>query len=173
MPCQDTLYQNRLDDDPLFAQACKTDCQATNAAVKAQAELCRVAGLMADGNPIGEINFVSVPREVQCSLGDEWGERVRQQANSEIAKAKAANQYLRDIGDGTITMPAAEWLVKHWGNDLSRLESENDRHKREILTPRYSSGPKHQKRLHRIAEDTPEIERLKRRIAWAEDQCKS
>lgn len=173
MPCQDTLYEARLSEDPLFAYACKTECEARNAAIKAESELCRIGVLLADGKPIDQIDFPSIPRDVAVSLGDEWGDRIKGMANREIAKAKAANQHLRDLGKGTVTEGAAQWLAEHWSHDLARLESDNERHKREILLPHYSSGPKHEKRLQRIAQDTPEIERLKRRTAWAEDQCKS
>lgn len=171
MPCQDTLLQNRIDDDPAFADAVTKNGEAREAAFKAQAELCRVGTLVADGSPVREINFPSIPREPRGIFGDEWGDRVKRMALEDIDRARTAAMHLRQLGRGEVTASCRKWLAEHWRHDLRRLESDNARHKAEILLPRYASGPKHEKRIARIAADTPEIERLKARIAWAEAEC--
>lgn len=168
MPCQDTLYWNRIGADPAFARANSTLDSGRWAASKAEAEVCRVGKILADGGEVGEILIPPCPNPPADHFEDEWGDRIRGMAAAEVECARVAIGFLTQLKEGEVSAALRAWLARHWRQDLNRLERDNERHKREIRTPQYASGPKHQKRLARIAEDTPEIEALKRRIAWAD-----
>lgn len=167
MPCQDTLYLMRMGDDPSFAEASTKYGEASGIAMRLEELLCRVGRLVAKGLPVGNIEIPPIPREPRGSFSDEWGARIKSMALKEIDRARTAAMHLRSIRDGKITEGCREWLAEHWRLDLRRLEADNERHKREIQTPHYSSGPKYEKRIARIAKDTPEIAELRDCIGWS------
>lgn len=171
MPCQDSLYESRFHSDSAFADSALKCTWARNAAVAAQVELCRVGGLVADGLVVEGFNYPPIPLEPFGIFDDEWGNRLKGMALEDIDKAHAASKHLRELESGRVTPECRQWLADHWRLDLQRLERDNERHKREILTPQYSRGPKHDKRVARIENDTKEIEVLKRRLVWAESNA--
>lgn len=169
MPCQDTLFEMRMGSDPAFAEVVRMDTKAENATRVAVAELCRVGGLIADGKPIDAIHFATVPRFFVTAFGDEWGEGIRVRANRYIEEADEANSFLVEISVQGGASPAARaWLAKHWSADLAITRHHNERHKHELTLPRYARpGPKHDRRVRKVAEDTARIALLEARIAWA------